>query len=203
MTAVEGGLGTLRQPDPAVIAAGASTSPVALVVVGAGPQAAFHGSDAPTELAARRLAKCLSLPHRSVPDPARPHRQLQQLQDAAGGWFASLPLDPGQALADGSTWAEALGAWQQPTLLIIGSQQLASGAPASTMALLCQWKVPCLGLVQWGGPWFPEARRRDGLPWLGRLDEGGGAEADAAASTLAWLVLQRWTLLDLPGKAQV
>jgi hypothetical protein len=29
--------------------------------------------------------------------------------------------------------------------------------------------VPLAGLVQWGGAWDGDARRGDGLPWLGRL----------------------------------
>lgn len=167
------------------------------MVVGSGPEAAFRGPDGPTELAARRFARSLSLPYRPITDPEAPHPQLHQLQGAPGGWLASLPLDPGQALPDGSTWAEALGAWHQPTLVIIGAQQLTSGAAASTTALLRQWRVPLLGLLQWGGAWKSELRRRDGLPWLGRMEEGTAEGADSA-SHLSGLLLHRWALLDLP-----
>ncbi|MEB3303722.1 MAG: hypothetical protein VKK99_03915 [Cyanobacteriota bacterium] len=172
-------------------------NPVAIMVVGSGPESALRGSDGPTELAARRLARSLSLPHRPIKDPVSPHRQLQQLQASSEGWLASLPLDPGQALPDGSSWAEALGAWRQPTVVIIGGQQLASGAAASSTALLRQWRVPLLGLVQCGGAWKGDLRRLDGLPWLGRLGEGTGEGCDSV-SDLAELLLQRWILLDLP-----
>ena len=36
-------------------------------------------------------------------------------------------------------------------------------------ALLKNWQVPLVGLVQWGEPWASAERRRDGLPWLGAL----------------------------------
>ncbi|MFM9046920.1 MAG: hypothetical protein ACKOOH_04560, partial [Cyanobium sp.] len=124
---------------------------MAIMVVGSGSEAILRGADGPTELAARRWARILSLPHRPITDLGSPHRQLQQLQVTGEGWLASLPLDPGQALPDGSTWAEALGAWRQPTVVIISGQQLSSGAAASSTALLRQWRVPLLGLVQAGG----------------------------------------------------
>jgi hypothetical protein len=186
-------------PSPGPSAPGATRSLPGIVVVGVGSEASFRGADGPTELAARRFARTLSLPHRVITDPMTPHRQLRQLQELAGGWLASLPLDPGQALEDGSTWAEALGAWQQPTLLIIGAQQLHSGAAASTAALLRQWRVPSLGLLQWGGSWKAEQRRRDGLPWLGRLEDAPAVEGHDSTGDLARVVLRRLALLDLPG----
>lgn len=173
-------------------------NPMAILVVGSGPEALLRGSDSATELAARRLARALALPHRPISDPGSPDRQLQQLQASGEGWLASLPLDPGQALPDGSSWAESLGAWCQPTLVILGAQQLSSGAAASSTALLRQWRVPLLGLVQWGGAWKADLRRRDGLPWLGRLEDGGTGEGSDATSDLVGLLRQRWTLLDLP-----
>lgn len=173
--------------------------PVAIMVVGSGPESLLRAPDGPTELVARRLARALALPHRPIADPGSPDRQLQQLQASEAGWLASLPLDPGQTLPDGSSWAEALGAWCQPTLVILGAQQLSSGAAASTTALLRQWRVPLLGLVQWGGAWKADLRRRDGLPWLGRLEEGTAGEGSEATSDLVALLQQRWALLDLPA----
>jgi hypothetical protein len=52
--------------------------------------------------------------------------------------------------------------------------------------------------VQWGGTWKSDLRRRDGLPWLGRLEDGAAGEANDATSDLVGLLQQRWTLLDLP-----
>jgi hypothetical protein len=172
--------------------------PLRVVVVGSGQEATFRGSEGATELAARCLARRLALPHRRISDPLLPQGQLDQLQALAGGWLASLPLDPGQSLRDGGTWAEALGAWRQPTLLTIRWQQLASGAAASTIALLRQWRVPVVGVLQWGGSWDVEARRRDGLPWLGRLEDAPPAEAEGCAGPLEELLLRRWALLDHP-----
>ena len=117
----------------------------------------------------------------------------------AGPWgLASLPLDPGHPLEEGGTWAEALGAWRQPTLLIIPWQQLPSGAAASTLALLRQWRVPILGVLQWGGAWSPEQRRRDGLPWLGRLEEAEGPDNEEATRSVTNLLLRQWSHLDHP-----
>lgn len=186
------------QPSPGKATPAALSALMGVVVVGSGSEASFRSADGPTELAARRFARTLSLPYRPIAEPAAPHRQLRQLQGTSGGWFASLPLDPGQALMDGSTWAEALGAWCQPALVIIGAQQLSSGAAASTTALLRQWRVPLLGLLQWGGSWKAESRRRDGLPWLGRLEEAPATEGNDTAHELADLLLHRWALLDLP-----
>jgi len=187
------------QPSPGEATPAALSVLMGVVVVGSGSEASFRSADGPTELAARRFARTLSLPYRPIADPADPHRQLRHLQSTPGGWLASLPLDPGQALKDGSTWAEALGAWCQPALVIIGAPQLSSGAAASTTALLRQWHVPLLGLLQWGGSWKAENRRRDGLPWLGRLEEAPATEGSDSAHELADLLLQRWALLDLPG----
>ncbi|MFN9545489.1 MAG: hypothetical protein ACK6AD_00240 [Cyanobacteriota bacterium] len=171
--------------------------PLRGVVVAAGVEASFRHPESATEQAARRLARALSLPHRRIGEPRAPHEELRQLQASDGGWLASLPLDPGQPLQDGGTWAEALGAWRQPTLLILPWQQLPSGAAASTVALLRQWRVPLLGVLQWGGTWRAEQRRRDGLPWLGRLEEAMVADDDGGRP-VSDLLLRRWSLLDHP-----
>lgn len=178
--------------------------PVRLVVAGPGLEARVGRPDAPAAQAARLLARALSLPHRHLADPWSPHGPLGELGAAEGGWLASLPLDPGHPLADGGTWAEALGAWRQPTLLTIAAPQLASGAAASSLALLKQWRVPVVGLLQWGGAWNNDHRRRDGLPWLGHLGESptqpreNDGEGEAEAEAVAALLWRRWRLLDHP-----
>lgn len=105
-----------------------------------------------------------------------PNRALQQLQPPAGEpalgprpALLGLPLDPGLPLAGGGHWAEALGAWRQSALLVFGADQLQTGVPAAMTALLKNWQVPLVGLVQWGEPWASAERCRDGLPWLGAL----------------------------------
>jgi hypothetical protein len=133
----------------------------------------------------------------------------QALAELGGGrstrlppaWLAALPHDPGLPLQDGGSWAEALGAWRQPTALLLDGDQLATGIPAAFTALLRHWQVPLLGLIQWGGRWDPEARRRDGLPWLGALAlsaDLAGAEVGVDDADLLACVGRRWSLLD-PG----
>ena len=122
-----------------------------------------------------------------------PVRELAALADQPSGWLLPLAVDPGAELSSGGCWAEALGAWRQPALLLIPTQAPA-GAPRAYAALLQAAAVPLLGLVQHGGTWNPEIRLRDGLPWLGWLpvtaagQPGSGfneADDDAAANLLA------------------
>jgi hypothetical protein len=103
---------------------------------------------------ALRLSRATGLPLRSIPRPDSPPQALADLLAASGPWLAPLPLDPGLALAQGS-WAEALGAWRQPTLLVVDQAQLVTGIPAASTALLERWSVPLLGLLQWGGAGTP------------------------------------------------
>ena len=105
-----------------------------------------------------------------------PNRALQQLQPPMGEpvpgqspALVGLPLDPGLPLACGGHWAEALGAWRQPAVLVFSAEQLQTGVPAAMTSLLKNWQVPLVGLIQWGEPWASAERRRDGLPWLGAL----------------------------------
>ena len=71
-------------------------------------------------------------------------------------------------------------------VLLVSTDQLDSGVAAATTALLQQWQVPLLGLVQGPGPWDGEARRADRLPWLGGL----GLPELALAATLRWRQLE-------------
>lgn len=112
-----------------------------------------------------------------------PSDQAPSDRSAPGPVLVPLLIDPGLSLEDGSCWAEALGAWRQPTVVVLGAEQLSSGLPAAMTALMRQAAVPLAGLVQWGLPWEPERRRREALPWLGALDStsGDGSGAVAAA----------------------
>lgn len=125
------------------------------------------------QLLAGRLGRPpLALDPQIGPDPALAALAAAAAHGSGGsGSLACLPLDVGLPLADGRCWAEALGAWRQPCLLVIGAPQLATGWPAAGSALLGQWRVPLLGLLQWGGRWDAPLRRRDGLPWLGLLPD--------------------------------
>ena len=116
-----------------------------------------------------------------------PNSALQQLQPPGGEpalgprpALLGLPLDPGLPLAGGGHWAEALGAWRQPALLVFSTDQLESGLPAAMTALLKNWQVPLVGLVQWGEPWASAERRRDGLPWLGALQADQSSSGQAS-----------------------
>jgi hypothetical protein len=86
-------------------------------------------------------------------------------------------------------------------LLVVPAIQLCSGLPTAATALLRHWQVPLLGLVQWGGSWQTEERRRDGLPWLGLLAEQASVaegDGDEPAAGLATALVLRWRQLDLP-----
>lgn len=150
-----------------------------LVLLGCGHSqqiAALHSRGAATLAAALKLQLNATLDT----DPSR-------LGTLSSGSLNPLAVDAGMALADGSHWAEWLGAWRQSCLLLLDHEQLASGAPAAATALLRQWQVPLLGLVQWGGPWDGVARRRDRLPWLGWLDAQGSGDAAAQLALAAAL----------------
>jgi hypothetical protein len=131
--------------------------------------------DLPAE-AAPELARWLDAELVRLPADELPQQVLARLRSDGRPWIAALPCDPGLPLDGGGSWAEALGAWCQPVLLLVPGDQLDSGLPAAATALLRQWGVPLVGLLQWDGPWNPERRRADGLPWLGaagELEEGG------------------------------
>ena len=147
------------------------TLPFPLVLAALRP---VGGPDLPAE-AAPELVRWLGLELAVLPANEPPHQALARLRSGGSGCLAALPCDPGLPLEAGGSWAEALGAWCQPVLLLVPADQLASGLPAAGAALLRQWGVPLVGLLQWDGPWNPEARRADGLPWLGcfaELDDG-------------------------------
>ena len=133
--------------------------------------------------AAPALATALDLPWWEPLRPQSPQVALAGLA-GRGPCLVPLPIDPGLPLEGGAGhWAEALGAWRQPALLLLAGEQLNSGLPAAMTALLLQWRVPLLGLVQADGHWEAPARRGDGLPWLGNLE---GAEGLALALELRW-----------------
>jgi hypothetical protein len=76
--------------------------------------------------------------------------------------------------------------------------------PAAGTALLQRWQVPLVGLIPWGGPWNPVARRQDGLPWLGCLaglpaeqgDPSGVALTEVGDEALGLRLRWRWAQLD-------
>lgn len=164
-------------------ATGAAAAPRALALLAHGPAdqvRALLAEAGPPLAAALALAWC------GLPAPADPDALLA----APPAGLVPLPLDPGQSLETGGTWAEALGAWRQPALVVVSAAQAGWGLPAASTALLQGHGVPLLGLVQWGGPWQPRQRRREGLPWLGWLSDQAGpgsppADREAAALRLA------------------
>ena len=164
-----------------------------LVLVAPGGLAtpAFSG---PEPGPAERLAALLGLRRLPLALSAAddPSVVLQGLSREPSGWLLPLSLDPGQDLAVPGCWAEALGAWRQPVLLLVppvASAGAAAGAARAYHALLQAAGVPLLGLVQVQGTWQPEQRRCDGLPWLGWLAPEGDPEPDVAlraAATARW-----------------
>lgn len=188
----------------------------ALVLVGFGlPGSVAVAGLPPLQTVAQRLSTLLALPTQRLSPLLDPNAALTALRAAAdseaaaaasrqaGGpsGLAALEIDPGLALPAGGSWAEALGAWRQPCVLVIGADQLGCGWPAAGTALLQRWRVPLLGVLQWGGAWDGAARRGDALPWLGiaagdgaAASWGGGADPEAA---LAAVLTLRWQHLDL------
>jgi hypothetical protein len=140
---------------------------------------------------AQRLSEATGIPLRLIRQPHAPPEALADLLTAPGPWLAPLPLDPGLAMAQGS-WAEALGAWRQPTLLVVDQGQLLTGLPAAATALLERWSVPLLGLIQWEGRWDASERRRDGLSWLGQLGDAEVPDPDADPAALLRLSWNQW-----------
>lgn len=189
---------------------------IVLVGLGSGAETG-PGSLPPLTRVTQRLAELLDRPVLELETTAGPDAALsaageqaalsaagEQAAAGAAGWLAGLEIDVGVALTEGRCWAEALGAWRQPAVLVIPTAQLSSGLPAAASALLRQWQVPLVGLLQWGGVWQAEARQRDGLPWLGLLaeNERSGSSGDpdqddnngqilTAALALRWRQLQR------------
>jgi hypothetical protein len=72
-------------------------------------------------------------------------------------------------------WVVDLGAWRQPTLLLLDGRDRPASQGALHEALLRLHRVPILGLLQVGGAWDEVGRRRDGLPWFPPL---AGVDAD-------------------------
>ena len=146
-----------------------------------------------------RLAGLLSLrPLAGAADPqADPQAAMAQLAAEPQGWLLPLGLDPGAVLAQPGCWSEALGAWRQPVLLQLPAAEAESGLARAYTALLTAAGVPLVGLVQLGGPWQPERRRVDGLPWLGWLPAEtplAGSLEEEAAEALRLHLLARWQL---------
>jgi hypothetical protein len=180
--------------------------PGGIVLVGLGSGAATGpGSLPPLAGVALQLAGLLERPVLELDTETGPDAALaalaEQAQTTGGGWLAGLTLDVGLPLDDGRCWAEALGAWRQPVVLVIPADQLTSGVPAAATALLRHWQVPLLGLLQWGGAWQAGTRRLDALPWLGLLPDDDrddpGEDTHHGRAVAAALAL-RWRQLDQP-----
>jgi hypothetical protein len=156
--------------SPPARADGGRQQPLRLVLAAMGRRPAIA---ALLEATAPALATALALPLRGLTPPEAPSEALARVHaptpDADSGWLAPLPLDPGLPLPANGCWAEALGAWRQPCLLLVRGNELDTGRPTAAVALLGQWRAPLLGLVQWGGAWSEDERRGDDLPWLGWL----------------------------------
>ncbi|MCP9837101.1 hypothetical protein KBY84_06270 [Cyanobium sp. N.Huapi 1H5] len=170
-----------------------------LLLVGLGRQRELEGLAA----VAARLAAAEGVALRQLAIAADPDAGLAALSaEATGPWLAALPVDVGLPLERGGSWAEALGAWRQPCLLVLRGEQMDTGLPAAGAALLEHWRVPLAGLVQVDGDWQPAMRRRDGLPWLGWLPDSGGEsgaeseEAGAAMAALQQVLRGRWRVLQ-------
>ncbi len=168
---------------PAVAPAppGEPRPPLRLVLLSPGP-AAVSATD--LGRAAARLAARLALPARRL-DGADPDAALAALAAEPAGWLASLAEDPGGWQAWGGSWAQVLGSWRQPCVLLLPTLPAGSGLPAAYTALLERHGVPLLGLLQLGGAWDGTLRAAEGLPWLGRLEDDPGEGDDDELALVA------------------
>ena len=68
---------------------------------------------------------------------------------------------------------EMLALRQQPVAILVPAREdgVIPGTAPSYTALCKELRVRLIGLVQLGGPWKPDERRRDGLPWCGWIPE--------------------------------
>ncbi|MCP9848384.1 hypothetical protein [Cyanobium sp. Morenito 9A2] len=150
------------------------------------------------ELAARLALTCLVFPRGD--DPVA---RLAALQAQDGPWLAPLPDDPGAWLGPAGRWAELLGAFRQPTVLLVPGPWAQQGLAAASTALLVGAGVPLVGLIQWGATWDPERRRAEGLPWLGWVEaQEDGRLIDPVLDPLpdlARALQARWRALDQWG----
>jgi hypothetical protein len=137
------------------------------------------------------LASAMGLTLRTLSPETPPNLALQAIRDpgsqGSGRLLLTIPQDPGVPLPGGGCWAEILGAWRQPTLVILSAEQLSTGWPAAATALLQHHRVPLVGLIQSSGHWDAEKRRQDGLPWLGPVNGDGEASDRTQAA-----VMDRW-----------
>ncbi len=104
-----------------------------------------------------------------------PHQVLGLLPPEGG--MVRLSGDPAMFHPDGGSWLEALGAWRQPTILMVSplpSGEIPGVAPAY-VSLCAALDVPLIGVLQLGGPWNLSLRRSDGLPWFGLLPDDPSA----------------------------
>lgn len=134
-----------------------------------------------------------------------PHQVLGLLPPEGG--MVRLSGDPAMLHPDGGSWLEALGAWRQPTILMVSplpSGEIPGVAPAY-VALCASLDVPLIGVLQLGGPWDLSLRRSDGLPWFGLLPDdpsalsavpNGGCLQQGPSLEEVVLQLRRWLLLS-------
>lgn len=156
-----------------------------LVLLGAGPLPELS-----MRCGAETLSDTLGLPLTTVAEGQSPDPSLVNLM-ASPPRLIRLAGDPGSLHHEGSSWMDALAAWKCPVILL-GSPRPDGVMPGTIPAFtsLCETRgMVLLGLIQLGGLWLPEVRKRDGLPWLGwlsdsRLDRNRPDQCDAAVEAV-------------------
>jgi hypothetical protein len=131
------------------------------------------------------LAQAVGLPLCTVNVGQAPDPWFSR-QVAASPALMRLCGDAGRISRDGSSWLDALGAWQIPTvvLAVTESDGAVPGIVPATIALCKARRVPLKALLQLGDSWNRSERLRDGLPWQGWLSARNDDGLDGVVALL-------------------
>ncbi len=86
--------------------------------------------------------------------------------------MVKLDGDPAVSKTNGGSWLEALGSWKKLAILFtspLHDSNEIGGVAAAYVALCEKLEVPLVGIIQVGGEWNESLRKKEGLPWCGKI----------------------------------